>query len=101
MAIEFRIKPHSVIPGRQTVEILMDGGVVGAIYPWEEDGIRVISAHFEMVETEKGFEGEVSIDRGGASFPPIPAVQIKLDPKGWYITEGGQREKMEGGSNGG
>lgn len=95
MPIEFRLKRHSVIPGRQTVEVLMNGDVIGAIYPWEDDGIRIISAHFEAIETQEGFEGRVSIDQGEESLPPVPAVQIKFDPKVFYVTEGGRMEKIE------
>ena len=97
MAVEFKIQPHSVTPGLELVEIIVDGEVVGAIYPQGEKGIRVVSAHFTEIETDEGFEGEVVIDSGRSSWPPIPSVFITLDPQALYIAGGEIKKVKEAG----
>lgn len=84
MAISFRIVEHSVRRGVQLVEVLLDGTVVGAIYP-KDDGIMIASAHFSEKEFPKEFDGEVVEDNGLGKFPPIPSVSITFKPRKYYI----------------
>ena len=51
--IEFRIKPHGVLPGKQMVEFHRDGVFVAGIYP-HEDGIRIVSKYIDGVKYESG-----------------------------------------------
>lgn len=101
MAVEFKIQPHSVTPGLEIVEILVDGEMVGGIYPYGEKGIKVVSAHFTEIETDEGFDGEVVIDSGKSSWPPIPSVLITLDPQAWYIAGGEIKKVREAGHGSG
>ena len=66
MAVEFRIKPHSIHANIQVVEILIDGQTIGVMYPVRDKGIKLVSAHMEMEKTEieKDFAGEVVKDDG-------------------------------------
>lgn len=79
MAIGFRVLPHSVRPGVQIAEILINGSMVAAIYPDGEKGIKLVSAHMK----------EVRQDDGTTSVPPIPAVLIEFDQQP-YTIEGGR-----------
>lgn len=89
MAITFRIAEHSVRPGVQLVEILLDGEVVGAIYPDpEKNGIAIISAHFSEKNMPPDFEGEVLEDDGRGSFPPIPFIRLTFRPRKYVIVRG-------------
>jgi hypothetical protein len=53
--MEFRIKPHSLRPGGQMVEVWIDGVFVAGIYPSAGSNVRheprtaikVVSKHFE------------------------------------------------------
>jgi hypothetical protein len=53
--MEFRIKPHSLRPGAQMVEVWLDDKFVASIYPGSGENIRheprpaikVVSKHFE------------------------------------------------------
>jgi len=42
MGYEFRVVPHSMLPGKQAVECWRDGKFVAGIYP-HQDGIRIVS----------------------------------------------------------
>ncbi len=97
MAVRFKIQSHSELPGVDIVEILVDEEVVGVIYPHEEKGIKVISAHFSAIDHDEGFDGDVVIDSGKSSWPPIPAVFITLDPQAWYIAGGEIKKVKEAG----
>ncbi len=87
MAVEFRIKPHSICADIQVVEILIDGQTVGVMYPMRDKGIKLVSAHMEMEKTEieKDFAGEVVKDDGSRDWPPIPAVLITFNPSPYTI----------------
>ncbi len=87
MAVEFRIKPHSIYTNIQVVEILIDGQTAGVIYPMRDKGIKLVSAHIEMekMEIEKDFAGEVVKDDGSRDWPPIPAVLITFNPSPYTI----------------
>lgn len=85
MAIEFRVVEYRIRPGVQITEILVDGNIAGVIYPNGEDGIKIISAHIQETETEKGFAAEVIEDDGSRSRPPIPAVNIRFRPSPYVI----------------
>ncbi len=52
--IEFRVKPHGVLPRSQMVEFWRDGVFVAGVYP-HEDGIRVVSKYMDRVEHEPGY----------------------------------------------
>lgn len=84
MAVSFRIVEHSVRRGVQLVEILLDGTVVGAMYP-RDDGVMIASAHFSEKELPKEFSGEVIEDDGKGKFPPIPSIGITFKPRKYYI----------------
>ncbi len=84
MAIEFRIVEHSLKPGTKLVEILYDGNVIGAIYP-KEKGISVVSAHFSDKEVPPDFDGQVVMDDGKSSFPPIPSIEVSFKPRKYYF----------------
>jgi len=66
MSYEFRVVPHSAIPGEQMVECWRDGRFVAGIYPHQE-GIRIISKYLANVSRE-----------AGSADTAIPAVVIKL-----------------------
>jgi len=53
MNCEFRVVPHSMIPGSQMVECWMDGRFVAGIYPHRE-GIRIVSKYMTDVSRETG-----------------------------------------------
>ena len=84
MAIDFRVSEHWVHRGVHIVEILVDGAMVGVMYPAGEKVVRIISAHIASTETGEGFAGEVIKDDGRTSFPPIPAVTVRFDPSPYY-----------------
>jgi len=84
MAIGFRMAKHSAT-GLDIVEILMNRKVVGVIYPKEDKGIKIVSAHISASEVEEGFVGKVVEDDGSESFPPIPAVLIDFNPSPYEI----------------
>lgn len=75
--ISFRSIGHSIKPGVEIVEVLLDGHVCAVIYPGL-NGFRIVSAHMVMVEERSG-EGEV---------PPIPSVEVSLDPRPFWIEDG-------------
>jgi hypothetical protein len=88
MGIEFRITTHSYFPEKKIVEILVDGKCVGVIYPSEEKGIRIASAHISDTTPEKDFAGEVIEYDGTESWPPIPSVRINFKPSPYIIQDG-------------
>uniref|UniRef100_A0A6M3MAZ8 Uncharacterized protein n=1 Tax=viral metagenome TaxID=1070528 RepID=A0A6M3MAZ8_9ZZZZ len=51
MSYEFRVVPHSMLPGKQAVECWRDGKFVAGIYP-HQDGIRIISKYMTDVSKE-------------------------------------------------
>lgn len=83
--ITFRISPHSLKPGENVAEILLDGKVVGAIFPdrTKPNGIKVVSVHMCDKEFWAGFSGEVIDDDGSDAYPPIPSVNIAFQPSPW------------------
>jgi len=85
MAVEFKIKPHSILKNIQVVEILVDGRTAGVVYPMGDKGIKIVSAHIEKTQIEKDFVGEVVEDDGSQSWPPIPAVSIIFNPSPYTI----------------
>ncbi|OGY97512.1 MAG: hypothetical protein A3A43_02010 [Candidatus Liptonbacteria bacterium RIFCSPLOWO2_01_FULL_56_20] len=83
--IGFRVVPHSILPGVQIVEVLVDGEVGGVVYPAGEKAIRIVSAHIAETATDEGFDGEVVEDDGTKSDPPIPTVYVRFDPSPYEI----------------
>jgi hypothetical protein len=69
---EFKVCPHSWLPGKTIVEYWRDGVFVAGIYP-HQDGIRIISEY--MTDVEK--EPELVMARGSW----LPAAVIKLGEK--------------------
>lgn len=81
MAINFTLRPHGLKPGVWTTEVLLDGEMVAIIYPDEDRGIKIISAHID------GAHGVVE-DDGTGDQPPIPHVSMRFDPRPYTITDG-------------
>ena len=69
MSYEFRVVPHSMLPGKQAVECWRDGKFVAGIYP-HQDGIRIVSKY--MTDVSK--EAEPAMARGEW----LPAALIEL-----------------------
>ena len=57
---EFKIKPHSVLPGQLMAEVWRDGAFLAGIYP-HQDGIRVVSKYLAGVEEEPLLPAKVRI----------------------------------------
>ncbi len=72
MNYEFKVLPHSILPGKQMVECWRDGVFVAGIYP-HQDGIRIVSKFM----TDVGKETEPAMARGSW----LPAVVVKLGEK--------------------
>jgi len=56
--IEFRVKPHGILPDNQMVELWRGGVFVAGIYP-HEDGLRIVSKYMDGVEHELGYPPSV------------------------------------------
>ena len=88
--ITFRFARHKTY-GYQIVEIILDGSVVGAIYPNRQtgNGIRIISVHTNIDESQlpQGFEGDIVLDPGSGGLQ-IPAVEITFKPESWALVGG-------------
>jgi len=71
MNYEFRVVPHSMLPGKQAVECWRDGKFVAGIYP-HQDGIRIVSKFMTDIIKESGpaYGGQL-----------LPAVIVKLGEK--------------------
>jgi hypothetical protein len=77
MAMEFRLRHHRDAPGEQVIEIWIDGKVAFFIYEKPAgDGITIIGASFESIETAVGFQHQVVVRGDGDSEIPIPSVEI-------------------------
>lgn len=90
--ITFALKPHRVLSGENIVEILLDGEVIGGIYPdrRKPNGIKVVSVHMQEPTTDPEFSGEVVKDDGQLQWPPIPSVDIAFLASDWFIDETGR-----------
>jgi len=89
MAINFRLARHSLKPEVKLIEIILNGAVVGTIYPNEErDGIKIVSAHFFEKDIPEKFDGEVIEESGEGTFSPIPVVRITFKPRKYIIRRG-------------
>jgi hypothetical protein len=87
--LTFRTTPHSIRPGVEIVEILIAGSVVGVITPDDQNGMRIISAHFEQHDIEPGFAGEAVYDDGtSGTQPPIPAIAVTFNSRPYRIEDG-------------
>ena len=78
MGIKFQVVPHGVLPGVETVELLMDGQMVAMIYPNDEEGVKIVSAHFDGIEENDGV----------GSVPPIPHVLFKFRFQPFHFEDG-------------
>jgi hypothetical protein len=65
MTMRFEIKPHSVLPGAEMIEVYSDQQFIAAIYPGANgDSLRVISKYLAAATLDQA---------------PPPAVDILLD----------------------
>ena len=78
MGIKFQVVPHDVLPGVETVELLLDGQMVAMIYPNDEEGVKIVSAHFDGVVE----------DDGVGSTPPIPHVLFRFRFQDFHFEDG-------------
>lgn len=60
MKAELRLVPHTELPGEQSIEVLYDGRLIGAVYGADGPGIRFITKH-GPTETTKGMIGIAEI----------------------------------------
>lgn len=60
MSYEFRVVPHSILPGLQMVECWRDGEFVAGVYP-HQDGIRVVSKFMTAVTKETHYPPSIII----------------------------------------
>jgi hypothetical protein len=95
-SVSFRLAGHAADPQLQVVEVLVDGAVVAAIYPDpDRKGIKIVSAHIGGgTQGEHGLPAGVVYDDGSRTQPPIPAVEVRFDPRPWKI-EGGKVVKVD------
>ena len=63
MNYEFKIAPHSILPGKQMIECWRDGVFVAGIYP-HQDGIRIVSKYLDGVSEDP-------------SIPPAAVIKLK------------------------
>jgi hypothetical protein len=82
----FRTVDHPRIAGAQIVEVLERGKVIGVVYPKGEKGLKLISAHIEDTDIDPQFAGEVVVDDGTSSIPPIPAITVRFNPRPFRIS---------------
>ena len=76
--ITFRTALHNIKAGVEIVEILLDGQVVAVVYPEDEDGIKVVSAHFAIQSLNNGFNNR----------PPVPSIDVVFRPRRYTIRDG-------------
>lgn len=89
--ISFKVVPHLILPGQQIVQILLDGKVIGAIYPDRaRNGINIVSVHMADKELDPKFEGTVMEDAGHKHFPHIPSIAITFKLSSWSLTPDGR-----------
>ena len=88
MAITFKITEHPIKRRVEIVQILKDGEMVGAMYPHEDNGVKIISAHFGKPEIAEGLIDDIIINDGSTSNPPIPDITIKFFPCRYHIKDG-------------
>lgn len=89
--VRFEIKPHSVRPNTQVVEVWIDGACCATITPGEvgEKTIRVMSAHFAGDRGVLEFPTGTKMAPVGALRIPIPVLQVAFDIRPYRI-EGDQ-----------
>lgn len=62
-SMEFKVRPHGILPGSQMVEVWRNGVFVAGVFP-HEDGIRVLSKYMTRTVTEDGLPPAVVIYLG-------------------------------------
>lgn len=72
MNYEFRVVPHSMLPGEQAVECWRDKKFVAGIYP-HQDGIRIVSKYMTDVTKEE--------EPAYADGQWLPSVIVRLGEK--------------------
>jgi len=63
MSYEFRVVPHSKVPGSQAIECWRDGVFVAGFYP-HQDGIRIVSKFMTDVTKEAHYPPSIIIKLG-------------------------------------
>lgn len=97
--LTFRITSHAIKSGVSIVEILLNGQVVGVMYPEGDKGIKIVSAHFKGVGVEgQTIQEHVSIDNATGALLPIPAISLLFEP-GPYRVEGGKIVRIKPENN--
>lgn len=81
MPIEFLVRDHDILPGRQIVEVQLDGNQVAVIFPEGEKGIKIISAHFDE-------RHGVVEDDGTGDRPPVPHIALRFNPRRYHFEDG-------------
>lgn len=81
MPIEFLVRDHDILPGRQVVEVQLDGNQVAVIFPEGEKGIKIVSAHIDEAY------GVVEND-GTRDLPPVPHVSLWFNPRKYHFEDG-------------
>lgn len=81
MPIEFLVRDHDILPGRQVVEVQLDGTQVAVIFPEGEKGIKIISPHID-----EGYG--VIEDDGTGDEPQIPHIALRFNPRRYHFEDG-------------
>lgn len=81
MPIEFLVRDHDVLPDRQVVEVQLDGKPIAVIYPEEEKGINIVSAHIDEAHG-------VVVNDGTGDLPPIPHISLWFNPRKYHFEDG-------------
>lgn len=84
--ITFRLVEHTQKSGVGTVEILLNGEVAGVIYPFNDKGIRIYSAHFQGVEGR----AVARFDSNEGAAIPVPSFTLGFKKPAPYTFEGGR-----------
>ncbi len=88
MTVEFNIRPHAITPEMNVVDIFVDGTMVGVMFPWGSNGIRLISAHIEKEQVEEDFGGVVIKEDGIEGMSPIPSLFVEFHHRRYQIIDG-------------
>jgi len=70
---ELRLKPHSVLPGANVIEVVWNGRLVCTIAGADGPGIRVISKYTPDT-------GSMSIEPPRAGIPGVVEIRFELPP---------------------
>lgn len=68
--------------------VLIDGKVVGVIYPDGDSGIKLVSAHISEHSEDPDFAGEMVLDDGSDAQLPVPGLRVQFAPSPYKIVNG-------------